>query len=90
MLGEKQSVKGVPSYFEHHVNGAPVGGDGHGAAFWGGLGGHQGHDGLGIRQRLNLQAVFLHQGHGGRVYALKVTCRETSPITGADGIVVSN
>lgn len=65
--------KVVPSYFEHQVNGAPVGGDGHGAAFWGRLGGHQRDDGLRIRQRLNLQAVFLHQRRGCRVYALKVT-----------------
>lgn len=78
--GQETGLKGIPSYLEHHVNCTSVGGDGHSAPFWGGLGGHQGDDGFRIRQRLNLQAVFLHQRHGGRVYALKVTCRETSPI----------
>lgn len=87
-VGRKQDERGIRSYLEHHVNGTPVGGDGHRAALWGGLGGRQGDDGLGIRQRLNLRAVFLHQRHGGGVYALKVTCRETGPITGADGVVV--
>lgn len=63
----------TPSYFEHQVNGAPVGGDGHRAPFWGGLAGRQGDDGLRVGQRLNLQAVLLHQRHGGSVDALKVT-----------------
>lgn len=60
------------SYFEHEVDGAPVGGNGHSTALWDGPGGWDGLDGLGQRQGLDLQTVLLHQRYRLTVYTLEV------------------
>ena len=60
-------------YLEHQVNGALVGGDGHGTALWDSpLGAAGGVHGLGVGQGLDLQAVLLHHRHRLRVHTLQV------------------
>lgn len=68
------------SHLEHKVDGASVRSDSHGAALWDGLTGCQRDDGLRVRQGLDLQTVFLYQGHGSRVYALKVAWKRETRI----------
>lgn len=59
-------------HLEHKVDSTSVRSDSHSTAFWDRLVGCQRDDGLRIRQGLDLQTVFLHQGHSCRVYALEV------------------
>ena len=66
----RQQITGP--HLEHKVDSTSVRGDSHCTACWDRLVGCQRVDGLRIRQGLNLQTVFLHQGHSSRVYALEV------------------
>jgi len=67
------------AHLEYQVDSASVRGDGHRAALGDGLVGAHSVDRLGVGQRLDGQAVLLHQAHRRRVRTLEVAWGDKTP-----------